>query len=201
MTPDQYYFPYLFNIEIFSKKLTTFDLSAYITYEENTEMPDKLVITKTGIGEILLTLSFGCTIMIDENHLFYWEVDTNLVDITQVDLLNLAKDPWLLNAKLNLADFSIGKTLHPTYLDTACLIAFARKDSLVYRQPAYEKFVIVVIEKEQINLIPFDWFNEAYCVYDYSWPATATLDQHSGKLCGRGMRIPDFCTDISQYLQ
>ena len=103
MTPEQCYFPYLFSLEAFNGKLCTFSLSAAIRYDEDTGMPEQLLISSITGGNILLSVPFGATVMLQEDKLFYWETDTNLVDIVEVGLEGLTEDPWVLNTKIDLA--------------------------------------------------------------------------------------------------
>lgn len=198
MTPEQYYFPYLFNLEAFNGKLGTFALSARICYDKETGMPEQLLISSITGGKILISVPFGATLMLQEDKLLYWETDTNQVDIVELGLEGLNEDPWVLNTKIDLATLHIGKNHYRTYLDTGCIVTFTRKDSITYNKASYEQFAIVIIEKEQVNIIPFDWFNIANSQYDYTWPATARLDPAGAKLYGQGMRMPLFCIDLDR---
>jgi hypothetical protein len=198
MTPEQFYFPYLFNLEAFNGKLRTFALSASIRYDEDTGMPEQLLISSITGGKILLLVPFGATLMLQEDKLVYWETDTNLVDMTELSLEGLNDDPWMMNTKIDLATLHIGKNEAKTYLDTDHIVTFARKDSIIYNKASYEQYAIVIIQKEQVNIIPFDWFNKTNSQYDYTWPATARLDLAGGKLYGQGMRMPAFCIDLDR---
>ncbi len=198
MTPEQYYFPYLFNLKIFNGQLTPFGLSAAISYDKETGMPEQLLITNIKGGKTFLSIPFGTTLMLQDDRLVYWETDTNLVDIKELNLEDLNDDPWMMNTKIDLATLHIGKNEARTYLDTDRIVTFARKDSITYNKASYEQYAIVIIEKEQVNIIQFDWFNKSNSQYDYTWPATARLDLEAGKLYGEGMRMPAFCVELDK---
>jgi hypothetical protein len=196
MTPTQSYFPYFFQLDTFNKELASFDLSSFVTYDEKAQMPESLLLKKQTSKNPLLTIPFGATIMLERNKLFYWKTDTNLIDIVQVDLLNLNEEPELLNTKIDLSLLQFGKNHVRTYLDVDLLVTYARKESLTYNQDYYENFVIVIVEREQINLIPFDWFNKTGGDYGYVWPALARVD--NGKLYGQGMRMDKFTLELDK---
>jgi hypothetical protein len=192
MTPAQYYFPYLFEHSIFNNTLHSFGLSSYIVYDDVSRIPEQLVITANTSKKPLLTIAIGCTLMIDGDHFFFWETDTNLVDIKQVSLRHLTDDPWTLNTRVDLGLLQVGMNAFTSHLETDCLVTYARKDSLVCIKENDEQFAIVIVEREQINIIPFNWFNQRNSPYDYTWPATARLNSASGSLQGRGIRMKDF---------
>lgn len=198
MTSDQHYFPYLFNPENFNADLKRFDLTSYVRNDDKEQIPEALLIKKKNQASVLLSVPFGATLMIQDDKLFYWETDTNLVNISQVSLDNLTADPWILNTKVDLTLLHLGKNSIASHLDIAYLVTYARKDSLQYNEDYCEKFAIIIVEKEHINILPFDWFNTASTEYDYVWPATAKLEIDSGKLYGQGMRMADFCIELDK---
>jgi len=200
MTAEQYYFPYLFNTDSFNKKLAPFGLYSYVKYEEETKMPEELILAKVDFKDSLLNIAFGRTLMVQEDKLYHWETDTDGVAIDQISLNNLTSDPWVLNTKLDLSHLHLGKNEFKTHLGCNNFITYARKSGISYGQAAYEKFAIVIVAQEQVNLVPFHWFNQTHAEDDYVWPATARLDLAAGKLYGRGMRMPDFCIELHKAL-
>lgn len=198
MTPGQYYFPYLFKCDAFNSKLHPFALTASIGYNEADGMPHQLLISSTKGGNALLSIPFGATLMLHDHKLVYWETDTNLLDITELSLEGLQEDPWLLNTKIDLTALHTGRNEFNTHLETDCIVTFARKDSIVSDKASDEQFAIVIIQKGQVDILPFHWFNKLYSPYDYAWPATARLDFSAGKLYGEGMRLQPFCIDIDK---
>ena len=196
MTPTQYYFPYFFQLDTFNKGLASFHLSSFVTYDEKAQMPECLLLKKQSSKDPSLTIPFGATIMLERNKLFYWKTDTNLIDIVQVDLLSLNEEPELLNTKIDLSQLQLGKNHVRTYLDVDLLVTYARKESLTYNQEYFENFAIVIVEKETINLIPFDWFNKTGGDYGYVWPALARV--HNGKLYGQGIRMDNFTVELDK---
>ena len=85
-----------------------------------------------------------------------------------------------------------------TKLDLIDFITYIRKEDLKYDQDYYERFVIVVINRDDISIIPFDWFNKSGGDYGYVWPAVARFDKDKSKLYGQGMLMADFTLDIEK---
>ena len=196
MTPTHYCFPYFFNLYAFNKELSSFKLVSSVTYDKKSQMPESLLLTEQRSTDVLLTVPFGATLMFESNKLFYWKTDTNLIDIVQVELSTLIEDPEVRNTKIDLSKFELGSSNIRTYLDVNQLVTYTRKDSLTYNQDYYENYVIVIIERERINLIPFDWFNKTGGDYGYVWPATARLDEV--RLYGQGMRMANFTVELDK---
>lgn len=195
MTPTQYYFPYFLHLDHFNKELKLFDLSSHVNYDPKTQQADALSITNHSSKDTLLTIPFGATLMVQGHKLFYWKTDYDLIDITQV---NLDKLKVQLNWKIDLQQFNLGHNKIDSHLDMKDLVTFVRKEDLKYDQEYYEKFVIVVINKADIDIIPFDWFNKTGGDYGYVWPATAKLDTKEMKLYGQGMRMSEFVVDLAK---
>jgi hypothetical protein len=196
MTPTQYFFPYFFTLQAFNKELSSFNLASSVTYDKKSQMPESLLLTEQRSTDVLLTVPFGATLMFESDKLFYWKTDTNLIDIVQVELSTLIEDPEVRNTKIDLSKFELGSSNIRTYLDVNQLVTYTRKDSLTYNQDYYENYVIVIIERERINLIPFDWFNKTGGDYGYVWPATARLDEV--RLYGQGMRMANFTVELDK---
>lgn len=196
MTPTQYYFPYFFYLDNFSKEVESFGLAASVTYNSKTEMPDMLMLTRKGSQDVLYSIPFGATLMVQDDKLFFWKTDYDLLDITQINLgdgANTTKHP---NQRIGLLKFKTGHNEFATDLDLRDLVTFVRKEDLTYQQDYYEKFVILIINKNDINIIPFDWFNKTAGDYGYVWPATARLDKE--KLYGQGMRMDNFTVELDK---
>jgi hypothetical protein len=198
MTELQYYFPYFFQLDTFNKDLKQFGLSSYVTYNSKTQLPDDLLIASPGTKEPLLTIPFGATLMVQGDKLFYWKTDYDFIDITQVELNHLSDGTNFLNSKIDLTNLSSGHNAAQTDLDFKNLVTFVRKEDLKYPQDYYEKFVIVIINRNDIHIIPFDWFNKTGGDYGYVWPATARLDTAKCKLHGQGMRMADFTVQLDK---
>ena len=196
MTPTQYCFPYFFTLQAFNKELSSFNLASSVTYDKKSQMPESLLLTEKHSTDVLLTVPFGATLMFESDKLFYWKTDTNLIDIVQVELSTLIEDPEVRNTKIDLSKFELGSSNIRTYLDVNQLVTYTRKDSVTYNQDYYENYVIVIIERERINLIPFDWFNKTGGDYGYVWPATARLDEV--RLYGQGMRMANFTVELDK---
>ncbi|MFN0081544.1 MAG: hypothetical protein ACKVOM_03425 [Ferruginibacter sp.] len=204
MTPTQFYFPYFFNLDKFNKTLSSFGLSSYVTNNEKTKMPQDLIITEKKALSFfkskttLLTIPFGATLMVQNDKLNYWSTGYDTLDITQIQLAKLADTPIILTRKIDLLKFSLGHNKFDTDLDLNSFVTYIRKENLKYDQEYYEKFVLVFINKDDINILPFDWFNKTGGDYGYVWPATAQFDKERNKLYGHGMRMGDFIIDIDK---
>jgi hypothetical protein len=204
MTPTQFYFPYFFNLEKFNKTLSSFGLSSYVTNNEKTKMPQDLIITEKKALSFfkskttLVTIPFGATLMIQNDKLNYWSTGYDTLYITQIQLAKLADTPIILTRKIDLLKFSLGHNKFDTDLDLNSFVTYIRKENLKYDQEYYEKFVFVFINKDDINILPFEWFNKTGGDYGYVWPATAQFDKERNKLYGHGMRMGDFIIDIDK---
>jgi hypothetical protein len=198
MTPNQHYFPYFFQLDTFNKELKTFGLSSLVTYDSKTQLPNTLLITQLGATLELLSIPFGATIMIQDNNLFYWQTDYDRIDIKQIALATLAETAIIQDFKIDLLRFSLGRNHMETKLDLNDLVTFVRKKDLKYDQDYYDQFVIVLLDKQVINIIPFDWFNKNGGDYGYVWPAIAKLDKKKCKLYGQGMRMKDFTIELEE---
>ena len=202
MTPRQYYFPYFFDLTSFNKELAKIGLMSYVITNDKIKMPGELVIVKRHFlnfkktKKSLLTIPSSVTLTVQNNKLFYWTTNHNLLDIVQADFADLEKGPEILNTKIDLIKLNVGKNALNSFLDISILPAFARIDTILYDQHYYENFAIILVKPENITVIPFDWFNKTSGDYGYVWPATAIVDEKNSKLYGQGMRMNDFTVDI-----
>lgn len=194
MTPTQYYFPYFFHLDTFNKELRPFGLAASVTFNSKTEMPDMLMLTKKGSPDVLYSIPFGATLMVQGDNLLYWKTDYDFLDISQVQLDDIANTTKHLNERIDLLKFKIGHNEFATDLDLRDFVTFVRKEDLTYQLDYYERFVIVVINNHHINIILFDWFNKTGGDYGYVWPATARIE--NSKLYGQGMRMANFTVEL-----
>ena len=167
-------------------------------------MPQDLIITEKKALSFfkskttLLTIPFGATLMVQNNKLIYWSTDYDALDIKQVELSSLSNTPITTNKKIDLLKYSLGHNKADTEIDLNDFVTYVRKEDLKYDQDYYEKFVLVFINKDDINILPFDWFNKTGGDYGYVWPATAQFDKERNKLYGHGMRMGDFTIDIDK---
>jgi hypothetical protein len=204
MTPTQFYFPYFFNLDKFNETISPFGLSSYVTNNEKTKMPEDLIITeKKALSFLkskkpLLTIAFGETLMVQNDKLNYWTTDYDTLNITQIGLSHLAQTSISVNEKIDLLKFSLGHNKIDTRLNLNDFVTYVRKEDLKYDQDYYERFVLVFINKDDINIVPFDWFNKTGGDYGYIWPAIAQFDKKRNKLYGQGMRMGDFTVDIDE---
>ncbi len=198
MTPTQHYFPYFFHADKLNKDLKSFGLSSFSAINSNTQMAESLSLTKLNSKDTILTIPFGTTLMVEGEKLLYWTTDYDTLDITQAQLKNLEYSSGLLNQKIDIRKFSIGLNNLKVNLDLNNFVTYLRKEDLKYEQEYYERFVIVIIKNQHLNIIPFDRFNKSGGDYGYVWPATARLDTTNCILYGQGMRMSDFTIDLNQ---
>ena len=173
MTPTQFYFPFFFHLDKFNKTLSSFDLSSYVPNDEKTKMPQDLIIIEKKLFSFLkskntlLTIPFGATLMVQNDKLIYWSTDYDTLDITQVELSSLSNTPITTNKRIDLLKYSLGHNKADTELDLNDFVTYVRKEDLKYDQDYYEKFVFVFINKDDINILPFDLFNKTGGDYGY----------------------------------
>ena len=182
MTSQQYYFPYFFDLTIFNDSLMTFGLFAKQTINSKTQLPDRLDIFQIETNNSVLTIPFGVTLTISNDAIIYWTMEYDTIDLTKFNL-NLPGDiQGTKTERLDLRQFSLGQNKFKSSLDINELVLFARKTELKYNQDYYEKFVIVVIDLDKIEITPFDWFNKTGGDFGYVWPAVARYDRKNRKL-------------------
>ena len=204
MTSEQYYFPYFFNHREFNNSLKKYGLNTLVIFNKKTEIAEELVITKKGTFNLfgkekhVLKISFGTTLMIADNELIYWNIDEEVIDIVKINLTELTQNIESMNSKIDISNMNLGNNIYQTYLGLNNFVTFARKNDLKYDLDYYENFVVVVINNENIKLIPFEKFNKIGGDYGYVWPAIAKIDVNNGKLYGKGMRMTDFEIELNQ---
>jgi hypothetical protein len=135
--------------------------------------------------------------MVQESNLVYWKSDYDTLDITQLELNRRETDLKPRECKIDLSKLSLGHNKPEVDLDLKDFVTYVRKSDLKYEEEYYERFVFVIINSNDIRLIPFDWFNRNGGDYGYVWPATARIDSDN-KLHGQGMRMSDFQIDIDK---
>ena len=145
-----------------------------------------------------MTIPFGATLMVNNDKLFYWSTEYDILNINQIQLTDLTDVNKLKNQKIDLRQFLLGHNKFDTDLEITDFVTYIRKEDLKYDQDYYEKFTLVFISRDDINIIPFDWFNKSGGDYGYVWPATAQFDKERNKLYGQGMRMADFTIDIEK---
>lgn len=147
----------------------------------------------------MLRLDFGTQIMIDNNFLTTWTRGTDLIDISIFPIVNKAIDfSKKKNFQINISKLMLGKSVIDQDYELTNFVSYVRKSDLKYKQDYFETFVIIIINKNIIELIPFDWFNKTGGDYGYVWPALAQLDLNNYRITGKGMRMHDFTIDLNK---
>ena len=202
MTPKQYYFPYFFNQNELNKSLKEFGLSTKVVIDRKTKMANRLIITETTKFNLfkkeneLLEIPFWTTLMIVNSELIYWKTEEDIIDIVKVDLKELRNAVETQNSVINISTMKIGNNVYQSYLGLNNFVTFVRKSNLKYDQEYFENFVIIIINQQDIKLIPYEEFNKKGGDYGYVWPAILRMDIENKKLYGKGMRMTDFEINI-----
>ena len=71
-------------------------------------------------------------------------------------------------------------------------VTFIRKHNLHTPEDWHEKYVIVHLHGQRLEILPFTTFNETGGDPMYQWPALASLNTATGMLYGHGMRMGSF---------
>jgi len=138
-----------------------------------------------------LTVEYFFCLMIDlNNNLIIWHTDEDELFISKLSLIE--RQVNRLDFKIDLHKYEIGKYELEENYNLSYFITYVRKGNIKYDLDYYERFAIVIIEKETMNIIPFDWFNKSGGDYGYVWPAVAQLNVDKYELIGKGMRMADF---------
>ena len=204
MTSEQYYFPYFFNQIEFNNSLKKYGLNTFVIFNKKTEIAEELIITKRekfnlfGKEKHILKISFGTTLMFVDNELIYWNIDEEIIDIVKINLTKLNQNIESMNSKIDISKMNLGENIYQTYLGLNNFVTFVRKNDLKYDLDYYENYVVVIINNENIKLIPFEKFNKTGGDYGYVWPAIARIDIHNKKLYGKGMRMTNFEFELKQ---
>ena len=201
MSPQQYHFPYFFNLKRFNKLLRAFNLSSYIAYDD--KMPKELILTKRKFllfnkeaQAQLLAIPFGYIIMITNNDLYYWDPNKDKLTVNKVNLGLLYNTQDVMNDMFDIDALTIGLHNVDTTIVYNDFVTFVRKNDLKYDQPYFEQYIIIIMNGSTLEILPFEWFNKVSGDYGYVWPAIARLDRAQNKLYGQGMRMTNFIVDL-----
>ncbi len=137
------------------------------------------------------------TMMMLNNDLLYWHTEYDKIKLFKVSLNQLSGKSLILQEVIDISELNFGHNNVNIGLNISSFATFLRKENIKYHLDYYEKFVIVVIEGNNLQIIPFDWFNNTSGDYGYVWPATARLDETKSKLYCQGMRMSDFVIDLN----
>ena len=200
MTPQQFYFPYFFNLDEFKQIIHPFGLAADVQFDEKGIARGLAIIKRKFLQyfsskEIMLVLPFGATLMVREDKLWYWDTDYNTMDLYQVSLSYLTTGAEILHEHIAL---SLSSFRHESAsgLEISELVTFVRLKELRYDLDYYDQFAIIMIDGNTSRIIPFDSFNRNGGDYGYVWPALARFDLAAFKIYGSGMRMSDFIIDL-----
>lgn len=194
LTNRQYYFPYFFDEYDFKKSISAIGLTCEIDFSSKTNMAERLRLLNNGQS---LNLEFGTRIMVDNHFLTTWKTNTDIIDIT---IFPIVKHRLDFNTRkifqIDISKLVLGKNQTTEDYELTNFVSYLRKSDLKYSLPFSEHFVIIIINKNNVELIPFDWFNKTGGDYGYVWPAIAQLDIKNNRIIGKGMRMNDFTVDL-----
>jgi hypothetical protein len=198
MTSEQYYFPYFFDQKDLNKSLEKYGLSTLITFDKKSKLANDLIITERksfnlfGNEREIVKFPFHTILMIANDELIYWKINEEIIDIGKINLIDLLQNIETTNSKIDISKMSLGDNIYQTYLGLNNFVTFVKKNDLVYDQDYYENYVIVIVNNENIKLIPFEKFNKTGGDYGYVWPAIARIDNQKKILYGKGIRMNNF---------
>jgi hypothetical protein len=192
LTPRQFYFPYFLYEEQFRLLIRPFGLTAEIEVNKTTGMASVLHLKRDGIKKI--TVQVWQQLMIDNNGaLVIWYKESSKLKVSK----------YLLNGNFDFKEFEfdistlqIGVNRIENNLSLDNFITFVRSDLIKYENPFCDSFGMMIVTKENVELIPFDWFNKKGGDYGYVWPALAQMDLSNNLLIGEGMRMENFKLEL-----
>jgi len=190
LTSRQFYFPYFFNESEFRKLISPFNLTTEVKFNEKTKMASELDITNN--NETKLTIEFGQSLMVENGNLMIWSTDKDTLTIKKIDL-EFDSDSKII--KIEIPKLKLGTNQLENSLNLTSFITYIRSEKIKYDLDYFETFATVVITDNEVEMIPFDWFNEKGGDYGYVWPALAQIDAN-GNLIGSGMRMENFKTEL-----
>lgn len=138
-----------------------------------------------------LTVEYFFHLMVDlNNNLLIWSTNEDELFITKVSLIGNRLNR--LDFQIYLRKYEAGKYQLERDYNLSYFITYVRKPTIKYDLTYYENFAVIIIDKSEISIVPFDWFNKTGGDYGYVWPATAQLNIDTYELMGKGTRMADF---------
>lgn len=190
----------------FNNSIEKYGLNTLVTFDKKTEMATELIITKRERFNFfrkekqILKIPFHTKLMIVDDELIYWNINEEIIDIVKINLIELSQNIESMNSKIDISKMDLGNNTYQTYLGLNNFVTFVKKENLKYDREYYENYVILIINNENIKLIPFEEFNKTGGDYGYVWPAIARIDVEKQILFGSGMRMGNFELKLNKYL-
>ncbi|MFT5858001.1 MAG: hypothetical protein ACI865_000085 [Flavobacteriaceae bacterium] len=135
-------------------------------------------------------LGTGQWLMVDtEGRLLLWEKGNGRVTILRYphDFVNEHEA-----FEFEISKLRIGVTIIENDLALESFVTYVRSEKIKYAMGFYETFGVLIINGNNIELRPFDEFNESNPDYGYVWPAVAQIDVKNNFLIGGGKRMTSF---------
>lgn len=206
MTPLQYHFPFFLDLKALNAELFPMQWMAGVSDSEDSERPAYLTIERIGNSnhaskmQSSIKVGFHETLMIQDNRLFCWKKYDDGLFVRQFDLTGEDPNSAMLSEFIEILSLEPGKHAHTTTLSYSHFVTFIRKGNLVRKEDYFEQYVILLMHRMELSIIPFYSFNETGGDQMYMWPALASLDIASGKLHGHGMRMGSFTIELGAGL-
>lgn len=197
LTPYQHHFPHFLDISRLHADLKPSGLRPVIHLDPNTK-EDVLALKKTDktTGDVAsqptITIGAGTFLMVDGAYFYGWQRFTNGLLIRQFKLHEEDIHASMQEDFIDILEYPPGIHHRKSSLRYRHFVTFVRKSNLHVAEDWYERFVILYLHEDQMQIIPMDAFNETGGDPMYVWPALASLNPETMILYGHGMRMGSF---------
>lgn len=192
LTAEQFYFPYFYNDKKCSELMEPWGLVTDIAYNEKTRIPEALYLQRDGVT--LLKIHARQQFMVDDSgDLLVWQTTDDKIQINKYKLEE-GSGPQTL--ELDLSKLELGKSKLDNDLLLEHFVTYVRSDKVQYDNEYYDHYAILMIHENEVDLIPFDSFNEKGGDLGYVWPVLAQLDIDNRLLWVEGMRMEKFSVKL-----
>lgn len=197
LTPMQYHYPHFLDIARLNADLRPWHVQAVV---QNSETPDSehlAIKHRDPLSGDLATKPFlvfgpGTFLMVQASRLYAWQKYTNGLLIRQYALDQENIPASLQEDFIDIEKVAPGIHQRKPAVHFDHFVTFIRKPNLVTQEDWYEKYVIVHLHQDRIQIVPLDMLNETGGDPMYVWPALASWSPTKGILYGHGMRMGSF---------
>ena len=197
LTPYQHHYPHFLDIARWNADLRDFHLQAVIQRDSSPE-DEHLAIKRRdpSTGDLcskpVLVFYPGTFLMVQGKMLYAWQKFTDGILIHQyaIDEADIAGS--MHDDFIEILKTKPGVHQRKTPLIYNHLVTYIRKQNLDTIEDWYEKYVILHLHEDRIQVVPMDILNETGGDPMYVWPALASFSPSKGILYGHGMRMGTF---------
>lgn len=197
LTPFQHHYPHFLDITRLHAVLKPSGLQPVLHWDPESK-EEVLVLKKTDktTGDVAtqptITLRAGTFLMVDGDILYDWQRFTNGLLVRQFRLRETDISASKQEDFIEILKYAPG--IHPrkSSLRFRHFVTYIRKTNLNVAEEWYERFVILYLHQDQMQIMPMDAFNETGGDSMYVWPALASYDPERRILYGHGMRMGSF---------